>query len=255
VRGDHNGIFGWQTSPRLGATFHPGGKLVAKLLYGEAFRAPSFREFFTVDETGQFPEGNRALRPESIRTFEASLDYTFSSYAAFHLLAYRESTSDAIYSEDNRPYANHPGDTIYGTEAGLKLAWPNRLTVYLNGSYIWTDLYNIPHKQLNGGFNAPLGKHWNWNLQASWVSERPRDPDDRFYYDPGVTPYKRPDPSGYLLVNSTLRLLEVVPGLEFRLSVYNLLDRDFYDPTYEPTKYYDLQAPGRTFLLRAVYRF
>lgn len=255
VRGDHNGIFGWQTSPRLGATFHPGRKLVAKLLYGEAFRAPSFREFFTVDMTGQFPEGNRALKPESIRTFEASLDYTFSSYAAFHLLAYRESTSDAIYSEDNLPYSNHPGDTIYGAEAGLKLAWPNRLTVYLNGSYIWTDLCNIPHKQLNGGFNAPLGKRWNWSLQASWLSERPRDPDDRFAYDPGVAPYKRPDPSGYLLVNSTLRLLEVVPGLEFRLSVTNLFDRDFYDPTYEPTKYYDLQAPGRTFLLRAVYRF
>jgi iron complex outermembrane receptor protein len=255
ARSDHNGLFGWKTSPRFGVTFHPGDRLVVKFLYGEAFRAPSFREFFTVDLTNSFPAGNRSLKPENIRTAEASVQYTFSSYLAGHLVVYHESTSNSIFSSDNRPYANQAGTVLNGVEAGVKMAWPNRITAYVNGSHCRTDLYNVPRTQFNGAINVPFWRGWNWSLLAHYVSSRPRDPEDKYSYDPGHPPYRRPDVSSYVLVDSTLRILELKRGLEIRLSVNNLLDRKYYDPIYEPTKYFDLQAPGRTFLVKAVYRF
>ena len=255
VRGDHHGVFGWKVSPRLGVSFHPGEKLVVKLLYGEAFRAPSAREFYTVDDTGSFPPGNPQLKPERIQTLEAGLTYTFSSYVQSRLVIYQEKTSDAIFSENDMPYINHGGDIIKGLEANLKLAWPNHITAYVNYSYTKTDLYNVPHNLAHAGLNLPFADRFNWNLDAESVSSRPRDPKDLYEYDPSGIHYHRPDVPGYVIFNTTFRILKVWKGLEVNASIYNLLNKDCWDPTYEPTKYYDLKNPNRTYLVRVVYRF
>ena len=255
LRADHHQIFGWKLSPRVGVSFHPGKKFVAKVLYGEAFRAPSSREFFTVDLYGSFPPGNTSLEPESIKTAEAAFQYTFSSYIEGHLLFYHEKTDNAIFSEHNLPYSNHPGEAISGLETGVKMAWPNRVTAYANYSYTKTDLYNVPHNLAHAGVNAPLGEHWNLNANAIYVGRRLRDPADMYYYDKTRAPYRRPDVSSYVVVNATVRLFKIWRGLEFSASVYNLFDENYYDATYEPTKYYDLKGSNRTFLIRASYRF
>jgi len=261
LRSDHHELFGWKVTPRIGAAFHPGDRLVVKVLYGEAFRAPSFREFFTVDETDAFPGGSTDLKPERIRTLEGAVNYTFSQYAGAHLVLYRELTYDSIYAREyDDPalpyqYDNHEGDQITGYEAGVDLAWPSRVTAYVNVAHTHTDLFNVPRNMAHAGLNVPWKDRLNWNLHAIWVADRRRDPDDNYYYDPAVPPHKRPDPKDVLIVNSTLRLLNVAEGLELRLSVDNLFDRDNYDPAFEPTKYYDFQQPGRTFLIQAMYRF
>ena len=255
LRGDHNSVFGWKTSPRLGAAFHPGTKLVIKLLYGEAFRAPSCRELYTVDLTSSFVPGNPKLKPESIRTAEGSITYTFSQYAQAHLVLYYESTRNLIFAEQNEPYENHPGTIIRGLETGVRLAWPNRISAYANYSYTQTDQYGVPHNLAHVGVNMPWGQHLNWNADAICVSSRPRDPKDDYWYDPVLSPYHRPDVPGYVVFNTTFRFLKVWRGLEIDASIYNLSNRAYYDPTYEPTYYNDVKAPDRTFLVRAVYRF
>ncbi|MCX7831018.1 MAG: TonB-dependent receptor, partial [Acidobacteria bacterium] len=83
----------------------------------------------------------------------------------------------------------------------------------------------------------------------------PRDPKDIFYYDPTRKPYKRADVPGYFLMNTTLSIYPLWKNLELSASIYNIFDKDYFFPTYEPTKYYDLKAPNRTFLLRVGYRF
>ena len=255
LRGDSYDTFGWKASPRFGLAFHPGHKLVVKLLYGEAFRAPSSREFDTVDLTGSFPPGNPKLKPESIRTFQGAASYTFSPYVEARAVLYQEQTYDSIYSEKNMPYENHKGDRIRGVEAGVKLAWPNRMTAYGNYSYTRSDLYNVPRHMAHAGLNLPWGGRFNWNISALYVSSRPRDPQDLYAYDPSRPPYHRSDVPSYVLVNTTFRVLKLRRGLELNASIENLLNRDTYDPTYEPTKYYDLKNPSRTFMVRVVYRF
>jgi iron complex outermembrane receptor protein len=255
LRGDHYQTFGWKVSPRLGVAVFPGNKLVLKLLYGEAFRAPSAREFYTVDLTGSFPPGNTDLKPESVRTVQGGVFYTFSPYVQSHLVLYYEHSYDTIFSETNRPYMNHSGYDIRGLETGVRLAWPNHITAYANYSYTGGHLYDVPHDLAHAGLNVPWGERVNWNINAVYVSDRPRDPKDLYRYAPGHTPYRRPDVPAFLLVNTTLRFRHVRKGLELDISVYNLLNRDYSDPTYEPTKYYDLKNPNRTFMLRAVYKF
>jgi len=255
LRADHHDRFGWHFSPRFGAAIHPGARFVAKLLYGEAYRAPSSREFFTVDLSGSFPQGNPALKPEQIRTLEAALSFTFSSYVEGSLVAFQETTRDTIYSENNRPYANYPGTTIRGAEAGVRFAWPNQVTARLSTSYTDSELYNVPRSLASGELNVPWAKTWNWNLTAVYVGSRPRDSADRYKYDPGVAPYRRGPVPSYLTLNSTLLTRSLWGRVDLSLSVYNLLNRRGEEPTFEPTKYRDLVRPGRSFLVRAGIRF
>ncbi len=255
VRGDHYQTFGWKISPRLGVAVYPGHKLVLKLLYGEAFRAPSAREFYTVDLTGSFPPGNPNLKPESIRTVQGGLFYTFSPYVQGHVVLYYEHSYDTIFSEKNLPYMNHSGNDIRGVEAGARFAWPSHITAYANYSYTDGDLYDVPHSLAHAGLNVPLRRHINWNINAIYVSSRPRDPNDLYTYAPGRTPYHRGDVPGYILLDTTLRIEHLLNRWEFDVSIYNLLNKNYRDPTYEPTKYYDLKGPNRSFLIRAVYKF
>ena len=253
LRGDHSSVFGWKTSPRLSAAFHPGSKLVIKLLYGEAFRAPSCRELYTV--TSSFVPGNPHLKPESIRTTEVSATYTFSQYVQAHLNLYYESTRNLIYADNGQPYENHPGAIIRGLETGLQLAWPNRITAYANYSHTQTDEYEVPRNLAHAGVNVPWGGHFNWNMNAICVSSRPRDPEDLYAYDPSKPPYHRPDVPAYITFNTTMRFLKVWHELELDASIYNVFGKTYYDPSYQPTSENDIKAPGRTFVVRAVYRF
>ncbi len=255
LRADHHSLFGWHFSPRLGAAFHPGGRFVAKILYGEAFRAPSSREFYTVDLTGSFPPGNPSLQPEGIQTLDAAFSYTFSSYAEGELVLYQEKTWDAIYSENNAPYANYPGTRIRGVEAALRLAFPNRVAAKFSASTTSSDLYNVPKTLASAMLDVPVGDKGHWNLAASFVGTRPRDPQDLYAYDTSRPPYHRPDVPSFVMVDTTLRTGEIWRGCEFSFEVHNLLDKEAYIPTYEPTKYNDLLLPGRSFLFRVGVRF
>ncbi len=255
VRGDHYQTFGWKVSPRFGLAYHPGQKLVLKLLYGEAFRAPSAREFYTVDYTGSFPPGNPNLKPESIRTYQGQAAYTFSPYVHADVTLYYEHTYNAIFSQKDMPYTNHGETDIRGLEAQVRLAWPNHVAAYANYSFASSGLYDVPRHMAKAGLNVPWGGRFNWNINGYYLSSRPRDPTDLYAYAPGRAPYHRPDVPGYFILNTTLRVIRLWRGLEVNGSVYNLLNRTTFDPTYEPTTYNDLQNPGRTFLIRLVYRF
>lgn len=255
LRADHHELFGWHFSPRLGAAFHPGPKFVGRLLYGEAFRAPSAREFYTVDLSGSFPPGNPALKPEQVQTLEAALSYTFSSYAEASLVAYGEKTRDTIYSENNAPYANYPGTTTRGLEGALKLAWPNRVTARLSASTCDSDLYNVPSVLASAELNVPLGKVVHWNLLGLYVGERPRDPQDLFRYDTSRPPYHRGDIPSYWTLDTTLLARGLWGRVDLSVTAHNLLDRDGWEPTFEPTKYNDLLRPGCSVLVRVGVRF
>ncbi len=254
-RADHHNLFGWHLSPRLGAAFHPGGRFVAKLLFGEAFRAPSSREFYTVDLSGSFPPGNTALQPEGIRTFDAAFSYTFSSYAEGELVLYQEKTRNAIFSENNAAYANHPGARIRGAEAGLRLAFPNRVAARFSASYSSTGLYNVPKTLASGVLDVPVGKNGHWNLAATYVGTRPRDPRDLYAYDTSQPPYHRQDVPGFVLLDTALQADKLWSRWECALVVHNVFNKDAYIPTFEPTKYNDLLLPGRSVLVRVGVRF
>lgn len=79
VRGDYFSEFGGVFTPKVGITYEPTANLNLKLLFGSAFRIPSFSEsFITVtlqdDETGEYLIEHE-LAAEELNTFEIGIGY------------------------------------------------------------------------------------------------------------------------------------------------------------------------------------
>jgi len=90
IRYDKYSDFGSTVNPRAAIVWQTLPELTTKLLYGNAFRAPSIAELYITNNPAQL--GNPNLKPESIETWELAGDYratlTFSSQL-FYLQNYR----------------------------------------------------------------------------------------------------------------------------------------------------------------------
>src|SRR5699024_1210347 len=73
VRYDYFSDFGQTINPRLALVWLTRYNLTTKLLYGRAFRAPSFAELFNINNPVAL--GNPNLHPETINTIELAFDY------------------------------------------------------------------------------------------------------------------------------------------------------------------------------------
>ena len=71
VRHDQYSDFGGTTNPRLALVWDTAYNLTSKLLYGQAFRPPSFSELYNINNpVGQ---GNPNLKPETNQSVELAL--------------------------------------------------------------------------------------------------------------------------------------------------------------------------------------
>jgi outer membrane receptor for ferrienterochelin and colicins len=75
VRYDWHNIYGGQVSERLGIVSNPSSTLHGKLLYGNAFRAPSPTLLYAVPSAIGDVSGNPDLRPQYVSTWEAQIAY------------------------------------------------------------------------------------------------------------------------------------------------------------------------------------
>ncbi len=73
VRYDEYSDFGGTINPRAALVWDINQQLTSKLLYGRAFRAPTFSE--QGNQNNPVLLGNRNLRPETINTYEWAFDY------------------------------------------------------------------------------------------------------------------------------------------------------------------------------------
>ena len=61
--------------------------------------------------------------------------------------------------------------------------------------------------------------------------------------------------NGYWMANATLFSRELIKGLEVSASVYNLLDQRYHDPVAGDFTQDSIQQDGRSFRVKATYRF
>jgi len=81
VRYDDYSDFGSSMNPRLAFIFKPTERWTGKLLFGSAFRAPTFRELYDNTRIGvRGFSGNTELKPEENQTLEFSFEYQNDSY-------------------------------------------------------------------------------------------------------------------------------------------------------------------------------
>ncbi len=257
VRHDHYSDFEGTTNPRMGLVWDFTDKATIKLLYGQAFRAPSFRELtLNAPPVGT---GNSSLEPEKIRTYEVSLGYRFTDNFSANVNYFYNVIRDQIATvftvidgKTKRIEANTGSSNVQGiefeTRANLSSYWRD---AYVFANYTYQDaessgdpLPDVPKHQGNVGVNVGITKYLNANLHAFISDSSVRAEED-----------SRDDVSGYAILNLTLIAKEFFNDLKVKASLFNLLNKEWEDPSLINTIPGDLPRPGRNFFIEFEYKY
>lgn len=221
VRYDQYSDFGNTLNPRLALVWQSTDKFTTKLMYGEAFKAPSFQQLFA--ETS-FTLPNPDLDPERSETLELAFSYAATKNLNLGLNIYHFQQSDFIRAQtvmglSKRQYMNSGEHTIRGVEVEARLQATKNLR--LSGNYTVrnpddNEYRAIQESEQDAYLRADWGllPGWNWNLQANWIGERARASGD-----------SREPVDDYLIADTTLRYTGH-KHLELATSIRNLFDED-----------------------------
>jgi len=230
ARYDKYSDFGSSVNPRLALVWSATPELTSKLLYGKAFRAPTFGEMHFQNNPATL--GNPGLKPEEIETLELALDFKPIPSLRFGFNVFEFKTNDLI------DYVPAPGTTTLKTAQNIndqdgrgfefEADWLAADTVRIRGNYSYQHAWDsttdhvipdVPGNKL--WFDADWGflPQWSANTQYVWVGDRRRAAGDL-----------RPQIADYGLVNLTLRRRHIMKHLDLALAVRNAFDRDAREP-------------------------
>ena len=242
-------------SPRAGLVWQAGDALTCKLLYGHAYRAPSFVDRFTANNPAYI--GNPDLQPETIDTLEGAISGVWAGLAYDLGLYYSKYDDIIVLGEKPSPteparYVNRDKATAKGVELSVQRLLVDSVTAKANYSYqslkndaTDTSLPGVPTHQGNVELQWELLAKTSLNTHLYWCGERTRADGD-----------PREPLAGYELVNLSLLARDVgTGGLEVQFTVNNLFDRQYADPAPQGTIYNDYPRPGRHALAELRYNF
>jgi iron complex outermembrane receptor protein len=246
LRWDDYSDFGSEVSPRAGLTWEFIKGYDLKLLYGHAFRAPSFLELYNL----RF--ANPDLDPETIDTFEISLSADFSPSLTSRVTFFHNEGKDNVVAVSGGAQ-NENKTRSQGVEVGARYDFPRGTYLAMNYTYVRSISPHVtirnwwaPRHFGNVMSNIRLSRYLNFYVDCHI--------EDGFRRDRGDP---RDDMSGYAVVNTTLiaqNFLKEYGGLELRGSIYNLFDKDYTSPEY-PWTPNDMPQPGRNFIVEVSYKF
>jgi len=255
-RYDHFSDFGGVFNPRAGFAYEFITHYRLKMMYGQAFRAPTFAEQYNINNPAWV--GNPDVQPEKVKTLEVSLSADITDSIAAGVTYFHNDISDLIGFEPDAngisTTANLHSVTSQGIELEMKAKF--RRGSYLAANYTYQkpedsntgrELPDVPTHKGNIMANVRLSKYFIWYIHLFFKGKTPRAEGD-----------SRDEVPGYGLVDTTLtvrKFSEKLDGLELRASVYNLLDKDYVDPAPRDTLPRDYPQPGRSFMFEARYEF
>lgn len=254
IRHDQYSDFGEATSPRSGLTWAFMKNASLKVLYGEAFRAPSFVEMFITNNPAIL--GNEDLDPETIKTYEVGLSCQFNKHVTSSVNYFYNDIEDLIVlrslpspNQNTLQYDNFGDAHVQGIEMETKIDIVKGNYVFMNYTFQnpednqGNDLPFVAQHYGNFGVNVHYWKYINTNLSTFVSGKRSREEGD-----------DRDDLPSYALLNLSLIVKEFFKTMEIQGTVFNLLDKDYSDPG--PTSIPDdLPRPERTFFVGLSYQF
>lgn len=252
VRYDDYSDFGQTTNPRLALVWSVADNLTAKLLYGSAFRAPSFCELYCRNNPAT--QGNRDLKPETIDTLELALDYlpTAHWHVALSVFDYRAKDLVEFVTDPStsaRVARNARDQNGRGFE--LEADWLPTAAWRLRANYAYQDatdattgaaIANVPRQHAYANLGWHIADRWQATTQLNWVADRRRAPNDA-----------RPAVKDYTWTDVTLR--NVLPGERWAVmvSVRNVFDRLAREPSAGNIDDYPLE--GRSVFAEVSYQY
>ncbi|PKO39107.1 MAG: TonB-dependent receptor [Betaproteobacteria bacterium HGW-Betaproteobacteria-6] len=252
VHHDHYSDFGDTTNPRLALVWDTAVNLTTKLMYGTAFRAPSFTEQYSTNNP--IGQGNPTIMPEKSQTLELAFAWQARQDLQLNLSIFRYEMQDIIRTTAvaGGTMYNNTGQQ-HGTGYELEGIWEASRNLRLSGHYsvqksidenTGQDAGYAPHQQayLRGDW-IPAAQ-WMLSGQINHVADRQRPAGDT-----------RPTVPDYTTLDLTLRTTSArQKGWNFAASVRNLFDADAREPSTYPVRIQgDLPGAPRTFWLQATY--
>lgn len=250
ARYDDYSQMGSAISPRFGLTGQLSDVHTLKLLYGEAFRAPTMNELRLEDIPGiSNLVGNPDLEPEIIKTWELiwmgnwqshSLAVTLFDNTIEHAIALDETVAQ-------QAYINASSDESF---QGLEIEYMGQMSA----SWSWRSSYSYMEDLSNEDFSqaSELASlilnyqqaNWNFNISSSYAGERDT-----------VTPNGIKTLSDYWLMHSKLQYA-FNPRQSVYLQAKNLLDEDYQTPFQRFTTFNDgLPNRGRELSVGLIWKF
>ena len=230
VRYDDYSDFGSTINPRIALVWATRYNLTSKLLYGRAFRAPSFSEQF--QQNNPVVMGNTNLDPETIATYELAFDYrpTLDIQTNLNIFGYRAYGLIEFVTDKNgvTKTAQNARDQLgFGFE--LEASWNFNKQLKLMVSYArqhsedvktGKKIADAPGQQLMLAADWKFIPDWLLHPQVNWVASRQRAANDL-----------QDKIDDYILVDLTLRRTNLFSHYELALAVRNLFDEDAYEPS------------------------
>jgi len=188
VRHDHYSDFGGTTNPRSGLTWAFMKNASLKILYGEAFRAPSFAEMHAIYQNNSIIRGNKDLDPETVRSYETGLSYKFNKYVSSSMNYFFNDIKDLIvlrstFKDTTRilSYENFGNAHVQGIEMETKVDIAKGNYVFMNYTFQspegddGEDLPFVAKHKGNFGVNVHYWKYLNTNLSTFVSGSRSRE--------------------------------------------------------------------------------
>lgn len=266
ARYDQYGSFDPAYDPRVALIYNPAEQSTLKAIYGTAFRAPNFLEQARAAQIG------RQLVPENIRAYELAYEQGIGEHLRSSLSGFYNELEDLYVSRLNPGTqliedTNLPKAESKGIEAALQGSFFDKQLVG-RISYTYEETKDRTNGEVLRGSPEHTGKV---NITVPLLPEKIFFGAEFQYLGPRATgPHLLPDlnvaggfnstpsvaVSGYGVVNLTLFAQKLVKGLEFSTSVYNLLDRHYYDPANPAIHALNaIPQDGRSFRVKLTYRF
>jgi len=248
VRYDHYSDFGGTLNPRLALVWQATDRLTAKLLYGQAFRAPSYLELHVT--TAANPP-NPDLKPERSKTWETSLSYLATRDLRLSVNLYDFVRTQVIAPETTGLLKARNFERFATRGVELEAQWQASRTLRLSGNLsqmnnedVTSPLrdVSIPMTQAYLRADWAFLPKWNWNLQANWFDNRPLKSGDT-----------RSALPAFALADTTIRYSHDREW-EFAASIRNLFNKDAREYS-STTLWNNLPLPGRTIYGEIRYKF
>ena len=251
VRYDHYSQFGGTTNPRLGLIYHVAHPTTLKLLYGTAFRAPE--PFEVTPDFGSF-DNNFSLRPETIRNVEGVVEQALGERVTltgdvFHSWIENLITVESNPADGNEIYLN--SQRVNATGAEFEIDGCLADGIQGTASYSYTVAQQSPPLETLPNSPRHLGK---LNVSVPVIRQRLFASVDA-QYTSSVQTLAGNTVSGFGVFNATALGHAFGRHLDLSASVYNLLDKKYFNPGRPEDPEDAIEQDGRTFRVKMTAHF
>lgn len=252
IRYDYFDSFGGTVNPRIALIYSPFSRTTLKFLFGTAFRPPNGYELYYSD--GSTQKTNPDLHEESSTNYELILEQNLGKRFRGTLSGYYTRIKNLITlvvdpADDLLVFRNIGRAELKGVELELDKKWENGLNGRL--SYSFQEA-----RDLMAGERLPnSARHLvKLNLLLPLIEEKVFFGIEEQYTSRKMT-LAGNRTGDFFITNVTLFSRNLLNNLELSGSVYNLFNSKYFVPAGSEHVQNSIEQDGRTFRVKATWRF